>query len=127
MWVGEKFYRTTFNFMDEAASMGISRKVNGIPKGFEIGKHGIFLVHRNAILQSNADPKPGVFSWFMPTHVDLVVEWDTGEMLKAGTPLLGTPSARAKRLKDSLGDDARIVVVEKIEKEKTGAGQLSTV
>lgn len=115
MWVGEKHYRIPGSFMAEAAAMGISKKVAHIPKDFDIGVHGLFLCHVRAVLVPDAEPEPGVFTYFKPTHVDLVIK----PMLYEAYPVseYNIPD-RAKKIKDKLGDKARIVVVEPItEKE----------
>jgi hypothetical protein len=49
LWIGEAFYATTTDFNDEAARLGISRRISSIPNGFEIGKTWVALAHRKAI------------------------------------------------------------------------------
>lgn len=122
MWVGEKFYRTPDNFMEEARKWGISKKVPHIPRGLEIGVSGVFLAHKRAILVADRDPKPGIFTYFVPQQVDLVVESKPLCMIKEGTNMVidgccyhTADLDRAKKLKDQLGDKARIVVIERLE------------
>lgn len=108
MWVGEKFYSPA-SFTAEAMEIGISKRVSAIPRGFEVGKHWIYLAHVRAVpgdlLRQNKDLSgnsfgPGIFYVFRPTHVELVI---------------ADPEAvpdEAERLYDRLGEDkCRIVVV----------------
>jgi len=49
MLVGEKYYKTPVEFLDEAFSMGISKRIPFIPKGLELGTTVIYLAHNKAI------------------------------------------------------------------------------
>lgn len=115
LWVGEKFY-TPEKFIAEGHSMGLSKRISAIPHGFEVGKTWVYLAHVKAckikmLVDSNTleglnGPtkevrKPGIFYVFRPTLVDLVVDTRDPDKLPA----------RAKALKDKLGDDARLVKV----------------
>lgn len=104
LWVGEGFYGKPEAFTEEARRMGVSRKLSALPRGFELGKTIVYLAHRLAV-----DPvdravstrrRPGVFSVFKPTGIDLVVEAETAAEL---------PDA-AKRLADA-HPEARLVRV----------------
>jgi len=48
MRVGEKYYKTPYDFLDEARRMGISKRIPFIPKGLELGKTVIYLAHPKA-------------------------------------------------------------------------------
>ncbi|MBA7557437.1 hypothetical protein ES705_50193 [subsurface metagenome] len=48
MLVGAGSYKTPFDFLDEAKSMGISKRIPFIPKGLEVGKTVIYLAHPKA-------------------------------------------------------------------------------
>lgn len=75
LWIGESFYASPFEFMREARSLGISRKVPALPRGFEVGSTVVYLAHRQAVVTPwGDDTYPGVFSAFIPTRVDLVIE-----------------------------------------------------
>lgn len=91
VWIGEKHYPTAASFMEEALAMGVSRKIKAVPKDFEPGKTVVYLAHRKAVPgapldrgaehmghfefpEGNEDPKPGIFSAFRPTAIDLVIE-----------------------------------------------------
>ncbi len=78
MWVGKK-YDTPESFTAEARHKGISKKINAIPKGFEFGKHFIYLVHKEATIKrgsatalstDNGEYQPGVFLVFRPKWVN---------------------------------------------------------
>lgn len=102
MWIGEKYY-TPAEFVSEARSAGISKKVASIPRGFEFGKDIIYLAHIKAVVNCDDenDPfSPGVFMSFTPERVDIVI--DNPDDIPA----------RAIALKEKFGDAARLVVVE---------------
>ena len=72
IWVGGVFYPTPQDFMEEAARMGVSRRIVAPPKGFVIGEHWVYLAHRKAI-----DLRiPGVITLFRPTAIEYVVKGD---------------------------------------------------
>ena len=116
MWAHEKFYRLPENFVDESVSKGVSMKVTNLPNGFIIGRHGVYLAHRRAFQSVTRNPAPGIFAYFEPTSVDLVISMYAWPPLKPGKTSANIPD-RAKKLKDKLGDKARIVVVERIEEQ----------
>jgi len=49
MLVGEKYYKTPEDFLDEAHGMGISKRIPFIPKNLELGKTVIYLAHPKAV------------------------------------------------------------------------------
>jgi len=49
LWIGEKFYGSMNEFVAEAATQGVSRRIAAIPRGFEAGRHWVLLAHRKAI------------------------------------------------------------------------------
>lgn len=92
IWVGGLYYPTPESFMDEAALMGVSRRVKAPPRGFKVGEHWIYLGHRKAILGTEDDPElgpktvytPGVITLFRPTAIEYVVKGDeTDEEIEA--------------------------------------------
>jgi len=102
LWVGQNNY-TTSNFVAEALEMGISKRMASVPRGFEVGKHYVYLAHLQAVRREVAEnafvQEQGVFTVFKPTHFDLVI--DDAENIPG----------RARALKKALGDNARIVKV----------------
>lgn len=94
IWVGEKYYKTTVDYVREAVDMGISRRITAVPKGFKIGETIVCLAHRKAVFKGfqgdSQDAKdeslfaPGIFYCFMPTALEYVVKGDeTEEELEA--------------------------------------------
>ena len=86
LWVGEKFY-TVSSFLKEAKDIGISRRINSIPRGFKVGKTWIFMAHRLCVQKWKVDgpldimgqPKesehvPGIFTAFRPSRIERVVK-----------------------------------------------------
>jgi len=88
IWIGEKFYGTPEEFMLESRRMGVSRKIQKVPKGFELGKTWVYLAHRltrlgdaevAGLIEGQVDDKgeavrgPAVFTVFKPTGIDLVI------------------------------------------------------
>lgn len=84
--------------------MGISRRLNSIPREIEIGETWVYIAHIKAILESleqgEASWVPGVFQVFKPSHFDLVIN-DKNKV-----------PDKAKNLYDRLEGKGRIVVVE---------------
>lgn len=80
IWVGEQFYPELKDFTEEAARQGISRRISGVPRGFELGKTWIALAHRKAYKDAHAqtDEKwvSAIFMVFQPTAIEYVT---TGE------------------------------------------------
>jgi len=102
MWVGGKYYPTPDDFLKESQELGISKRIPFVPKEFELGKHWIFLAHREAIpvpgeyksvlTRKMTTPEPGeqtilldpkkqkplfkagVFSVFKPTAIEYIVK-----------------------------------------------------
>lgn len=73
IWIGESFYPSPFEFLREARSMGLSRKVPALPRGFKLGETVVYLAHRSAVVNGD-EVQPGVFSAFVPARLDLVIE-----------------------------------------------------
>lgn len=102
LWIGESFYPTYQDFIDESKRMGISRRISVVPKEFEVGRTWVLLAHpkvirRNMTTRSSQLPfmpdqlvfDPGVFGVFRPTRIEVVVTGDESDeeieaMLKRG-------------------------------------------
>ncbi len=88
LWIGEKFYKTPGAFSQEAAEMGISRRITMVPKGFKVGETWVALAHRKAIPAEVTGPdydgrKPGIFHIFKPQRIEYVVkEFDPQDKLE---------------------------------------------
>lgn len=98
IWIGEKFYSTPREFMAEASSMGVSRRVSKVPREFVLGETWVALAHRVAIAGecehgvppeticracpdevSSAGWLPGVFTFFRPSAIEYIVTGDESE------------------------------------------------
>lgn len=89
LWIGESFYPTPEDFMREAAVQGISRRIQAVPKGFELGQW-VMLGHRRAVTwpahagEPPVEKSPGIFQLFRPARIEYVVRGDeTPEELEA--------------------------------------------
>ena len=99
IWIGEKFYPMTADFMREAQMKGVSRRLPAVPRGFVLGETQVYLGHRKAVLlgwqcythgtvvdgvptplaerccdKADAHYGPGIFTTFLAEGVDLVVD-----------------------------------------------------
>lgn len=104
IWIGEQHYPTSDEFMAEAAVMGVSRRINNVPRDFVVGETWVLLGHRKAITRAcsecgdepTADPecpvcggsgyehRPGIISAFLPRAIEYVCKGDeTDEELEA--------------------------------------------
>ena len=98
IWIGEKFYKTPAHFMAEAREMGVSRRVNGIPRGFKVGEDWIALGHPKAIAgecehgapvdqpcancadgDSAGKWLPGIITFYRPEAAEYIVKGDETE------------------------------------------------
>jgi len=86
IWIGEKFYPTVEDFIKEASSMGISRRISAIPREFKLGETWIALAHRKCIPVETPPGateldlgfpeityKPGIFRVFKPIAIEYIV------------------------------------------------------
>lgn len=51
LWIGEKFYPTPGAFLEEAARVGISRRLPAIPNDFVMGETWVLFAHRKGIVE----------------------------------------------------------------------------
>jgi len=83
VWIGERHYRTSEQFVAEALQRGISRRINSIPRGFKVGETNVFLAHRKTFmgLDENNDPilKPAIFARFVPQEIEYIVTEETSK------------------------------------------------
>lgn len=111
MWVGEKFYPTPSKFTNEAALMGISKRIAQIPKELIVGETWVLLAHPKAVLFSQTtttqypaapgEPEylPGIFSAFVPQRIEYIVkgtetEEELDRMEKRGITLVNVIPAK---------------------------------
>lgn len=104
LWVGGKFYKEVDTFLDEAAKLGISRRISSVPRDFVLGETWVLLAHREVIGTSceacngtgqitddlsEDEPKlvkcptckgrgetfkPAIFRMFLPTAIEVIVD-----------------------------------------------------
>ena len=106
LWIGEKYY-TVAEFVQEAHTMGVSRRIAAIPRRFEFGRNVIYLAHRHAV-QDEGAKLPKVFMVFTPTHVDIVVDTTDSSQLPP----------KALHLAEKYGKSARVVKVERVAQQE---------
>lgn len=49
LWIGEKFYPTPADFLQESREMGMSRRITAVPRGFKAGETWVLLAHPKAV------------------------------------------------------------------------------
>jgi hypothetical protein len=52
LWIGEVFYPTPKAFDNEAAKLGISRRIHALPRQFKVGETWILLAHPKGIVEA---------------------------------------------------------------------------
>lgn len=75
LWVGEKFYPTTRVFRQEAAQLGVSRRVKSLPHRFIVGETLVLLAHKKCFKHETPDGVvygSGIFAAFRPKRVEYV-------------------------------------------------------
>jgi len=78
MWVGKKFYPTSYDFIREARGYGISKRIPNVPRDLVLGKTWVLLAHTKSIFRNN-EFFPGVFQAFIPEYMDYVVKGTESE------------------------------------------------
>lgn len=73
IWIGEAFYPTPFEWLEEADRMGISRRIAAVPQGFEVGKTWVFVAHRK-VPMATGETMPAIFHAYRPSAVEYVVK-----------------------------------------------------
>lgn len=86
MWIGEKFYPSYKDFIKEANTQGISKRIAAVPRGLEIGKTWVALAHPKVVPHGVDDKgkpvlSPGIFRVFRPTHMEYVVRERNGKVI----------------------------------------------
>jgi hypothetical protein len=78
LWIGAKFYPTPTDFMAEAGTMGVSRRIVAVPRGFKLGETWVFFAHPR--VKEIVDPTTGKGEWiggvfhiFRPTRIEKIV------------------------------------------------------
>lgn len=80
IWIGEKFYKTPEDWMEEGRDMGVSRRIKNIPKGFVLGETWVAVAHIEAIPGGETwegkkeKGKPAIFQVFKPSVIEYIVK-----------------------------------------------------
>jgi len=81
IWIGAQFYPTAEHFQHEAATLGISRRIKAVPRGFVVGEHYVFFAHPKVFAKTVTDDRgfgahteftAGIFAMFKPTHIEML-------------------------------------------------------
>lgn len=86
LWVGAQFYKTTAEFLTEAATLGISKRIKALPRDFKIGQTWVLLAHPRAVRVISAErnallglvpreerSEAGIFRVFRPQRAELMI------------------------------------------------------
>lgn len=77
LWVGEKFYSETKDFIKEAVELGVSRRISAVPNDFVLGLHYVFLAHPEAFPGGEPpeykDAEPGIFLLWKPERIEKII------------------------------------------------------
>lgn len=79
LWIGESFYPTPAHWLKEGRSMGFSRRINAVPRGFDIGTTWVLVAHRKAhyrITPEGQEFQPAIFHIWKPERIEYVVRGD---------------------------------------------------
>jgi predicted nucleic acid-binding Zn ribbon protein len=88
LWIGEGFYKTSQDWIEEAKKMGASLRIAAVPCGFEVGKTWVFVAHRKVFFATcdgtGKKAVPAIFHAFRPTEVQYITRGtDTKAELEA--------------------------------------------
>ena len=94
LWVGKKYY-TPEEFVQEAVTMGVSKRIAAIPKGLKLGETRVLFAHPEACVSDQIPAPikgeqirtPGVFFSFVPQRVEKIVTREQSEDSDAMTAL----------------------------------------
>lgn len=105
LWVGRKFYSIDA-FVDEAMRLGVSRRINSIPRGFDL-EMWVYLAHLGAVRGDDGMMHPGIFTAFKPHRIEYVItgqetEEELDKMEKRGLTLVDVIRTNTKEDRDFL-------------------------
>jgi hypothetical protein len=109
-WVGQGYYKEPKDFTQEAAQMGVSRRLKtGVPRNLVIGKTVIFLAHRNCetvtrVLKNDRsrvvhEKSPAIFMAFVVNRLEHIVTESELENYKEFVNALTAEHENDKRMK----------------------------
>ncbi len=78
LWIGTQFYPTIEAFEAESRALGVSRRIQSVPRGFEIGKTWLLLAHSRGIFKPTGDDGltmkyvPAIFKVWKPERLERI-------------------------------------------------------
>lgn len=76
LWIGTQFYPTIEAFEAEAKAQGISRRIQTVPRGFELGKHWVLFAHPRGVAKVTGDLTakyiPAIFRVWKPERLERI-------------------------------------------------------
>lgn len=76
LWVGTQFYPSIEHFEAEARTLGVSRRLITVPRGFEIGKTWVLFAHPRGIIKATSELEskyvPAIFRVWQPTAIERI-------------------------------------------------------
>ena len=76
LWVGRRYYPTPEHFLVEARSLGVSKRIASVPRGFEPGRTYVAVAHPEAVVTDDgglSQKTGGIIALFRPERIELVV------------------------------------------------------
>ena len=133
MWIGEKFY-TPGSFTEEAAKLGVSKRITAIPKGLKVGETWIVVAHPLALnpcpncegkpitVELGKEPEtcercsgkgkaPAIFHAFIPKRIELILKQSdatperTEQEKKRGVTVVAVPDDDQDHVEGSVYSD----------------------
>lgn len=78
VWIGTQFYATIEAFEAEAKTLGVSRRIAALPRGFELGKSWVLFAHPRGIIQAKGDLAagyvPAIFRVWKPERIERIYD-----------------------------------------------------
>jgi hypothetical protein len=72
LWIGEKFYKTPFDWLREVGEMGVSRRIKGVPKDFVLHSTWVLVAHIHGVENPDGSKSPAIFNAFKPSAIEYV-------------------------------------------------------
>jgi hypothetical protein len=69
LWIGGVYYKTPEEWIDEAAFMGVSRRISRVPNGFEVGKTWVAVGHKDGMNKPCLECQGGLVKGFLGSEV----------------------------------------------------------
>lgn len=76
LWIGTQFYPTIDAFEIEARTLGVSRRITAVPRGFEVGKTWLLFAHARGVIKPSgpltAAYVPAIFRVWKPERLERI-------------------------------------------------------